>query len=74
MVYCNGEHDEEKLTVKDFTMDIRYIQTAVKQVDYERISRCAFDEHLTLSDMIEKMSLVYLDNKESSNQGEQKEA
>jgi len=44
-------------------MDVRYIQTAVSQLDYNKIKRGAFDENLTLSDFIEKATLFYLEYK-----------
>ena len=55
-------------------MDVKFIQTAVSQANYDRISRCAFDEKLNLSDMLEKMALDYLSNKENPTQGGQSES
>jgi len=44
-------------------MNVRYIQTAVTQENYDRIARGAFDEKLTLSDFVEKAVLFYLDER-----------
>jgi hypothetical protein len=45
-------------------MSIRYIQTAVSQDLYDKVARCAFDEKLTLSDLLTKAIISYLERKE----------